>query len=550
MGGDPQADEATLLQAARAGDPTAFPALFERWFEPTRDLAASVLSNRDDIFGAVVAGFRRAWAILPDIGTESFGAAVGLATRSAALGRLDKGAAAVEPVIRTSWFRTRPGATPEDRLAASSAADDAASDADIAELVRAASLVLAPADRSLLVLHLRLGVTEQEIAASTGDEVHDVEQRLFRLRARLRVVVEAIVLWRGGRPACDDLARVVRQVSKGRFDNETAAAITDHAEACARCGQNKRLHVTPAALFAAIPSVDADASLHEDVAASLSSSGVPAIEPEPGGPTDDSGAADAATAAVPGAGAASRRAPVKRRQIGALVGGAIIAIALLLLGLQPWRSSGEPRFGVFGNSSATTAPPRSHATTTTSPPSRSTGATTTTSTTAASNLTAPPATSSTTTTNPTTSPPTTRAPSTTHGSTLPAFVAASVANSGACADGTSSAVNVSWQVRDATSVAIHGPSTDAIDKPPNGQLAVCVATLPATFTLTAQGPGGTASETLTVDGSQPTTSTTDTTTSTTSGATGTTGGNASVPGRVTPNTGHSPHSQGPPNKGH
>ena len=87
--------------------------------------------------------------------------------------------------------------------------------------------------------------------------------------------MRARVLWRGGDPRCDELARALFGAGVTAFDATAVKVIEAHADACPICSQARSLATSPEALFAAMPLLAVPPGVREGVAAALQGAGVP-----------------------------------------------------------------------------------------------------------------------------------------------------------------------------------------------------------------------------------------------------------------------------------
>ena len=501
MGLNTRADDTTLLEATRSGDHGAFEVLVQRWLARAYDTASFVLSDPRVASEAVADGFEHLWQHRHELPPASaFGAPVVQATRTAALLRAATGAAVADQEERTTGLFTREGVTAEERLVAAPRPAGAMADPDIAMVVRRAAVAVDPDDRSLLLAHVRDHVSVGELAAEAGTTADEMDQRLFRVRARYRAALEARVLWRSGHPLCGDLARLVGSGPSSHFDAETTATIIDHAESCTACRTAKRLQAAPAALLAALPDVDPPSDLSALVHERLAADGFSA---------PDLGALSrwsfgSSTAAAEGAAGQRRR----RNLLLSIGGAAAVVLALVLLAVQPWGSGSSHKVGVLGGASDGGSASGSIQPNSADSSSRSTKATpapkrTTTST------------STTTLVNTATStavsvlPPVSLVPPATTSANSPVVTAANANVIGSCgADGSGTLLHIGWQTQNATAVMVQPAPVEKGPFPGTGEASVCVPSLPATLTLTATGPGGQAKQDVVVDAPPPTTTST------------------------------------------
>jgi RNA polymerase sigma factor (sigma-70 family) len=269
-----RAEDAALVEAARTGDPDAFGALYERWFDRAYDLARRI--TRDEQAAADVAqdAFLSAWRGLDGLAEPgSFGGWLLRITRNRAFnaGRSTGRTRPVDTETMTMIERSQA----EARVEQLDEPAQLAGDAELVALVWESVEALGDRDAEVLDLSLRHGLTPAEVAEVVGTNRNAANQMVHRARLRLGDAVRARVLWRGGEPQCGDLADVLRAAGATRFDAEAVRITTRHAENCTRCEERRRLRLEPAAMFAAVPMVGAPALLKQEVAHALAASGVP-----------------------------------------------------------------------------------------------------------------------------------------------------------------------------------------------------------------------------------------------------------------------------------
>lgn len=484
---DPRADDVALIKATRSGDHDAFDVLVERWLSRAYDSAAFVLASPDDAAGATADGFEHLWRRRDDLDPASFGAALIQATRRAALGRLAAGASATESIARTATLVTRDGMTAEEQLIQSSRAAEAMEDPALAAVVRSAGVAVDPADRSLLLAHLRDGVTVTALGEDTGLAEREMDQRVFRMRARYRVALEARVLWRSGYPSCPALAELVGTAA---FDAELATRIIDHAESCTACRTNKRLQATPAALLTALPDAPVDAGAAKTVrsrlgVAGLAATGVALDRNRFLGPD----ATDTASER-------NRRGPAL-----VLAGIAALIALVVVLAVQPWGAGSKSRpVGVGGASDGSSAQGSiRHPDTASTQPAQASSTTRSTPTTREGTEPRPSL---------STVPPPTSAPPPTGGVVLPSLldVTGTTTSAQSCTGG-AQAWMVKWQTSNATAVTVTAGAEQHGPLPGTASTVFCLQPGPVPLTLVLDGPGGQVTEqvTQTVSGGTSTT---------------------------------------------
>lgn len=296
-------DDAELVLAARGGDQQAFSALFERWFDRSYDVAWRIVRNPDTAAEVAQDTFLAAWQGLDGLRDPSaFGGWVLRTARNRALNRLEKegrsravdpgdavDALDAAPVGVVASSEGRPGGDPADAVA----------DAQQVALVWEAAEALGERDLSILDLHLRHGLEPAEIAEALDVTPNNAHQLLFRLRKKLGGAVRARVLWRGGDPRCDELARALFGAGVTAFDATAVKVVEAHADACPICSQARSLATSPEALFAAAPLLAAPPGVRAAVVEALRGAGVP-LDPSAAASAPPTGVEGGASSAGPG----------------------------------------------------------------------------------------------------------------------------------------------------------------------------------------------------------------------------------------------------------
>jgi RNA polymerase sigma factor (sigma-70 family) len=303
-----RAEDARLVGASRAGDPSAFASLFDHWFDRCVDVSWRILHDRDAAADVAQDAFLAAWQGLGGLrDPASFGGWVLRTTRNRSLDRLARDRRSV--VIGDDGLAAAVDHDPRtDETAA------VVTRAEGADLVWAASAALGERDASILDLHLRHELAAPEIAEALGVTPNNAHQLLFRLRRKLRGAIRAWVLWRDGQPACEGLASALAAGGVTRFGADAVRITAGHVPDCGDCHSRQHLRLAPEALFAAVPLVAVPEVLRARAAGALAAQGVPAGAPghtpsASGGPS--AGPGDPA----PGAAGASAPAPAGAGQV-------------------------------------------------------------------------------------------------------------------------------------------------------------------------------------------------------------------------------------------
>jgi len=165
----------TLVEAARAGDDSAFEALIEPLLDPAYRLANGLLHDRHAAEDAVQESALKAWRKIGRLRAGSdmrpwFLGIVANECRSA---------------MRTRWWSVIKNVLPD--TAEESTAEAVVEGLDLRRALRS----IPPAKRLILVLHWYLDLPLDEIAQITGTSAHAAESRLVRATQDLRRRMEA-----------------------------------------------------------------------------------------------------------------------------------------------------------------------------------------------------------------------------------------------------------------------------------------------------------------------------------------------------------------------
>ena len=255
MGPLDRAEDERLVLALRAGDQDAFGRLFDRWYDRVHELARRV--TRDDGLAADVAqdAFLAAWQRLDRL--EDPAAFGGWLLRIARNRALDVVRA---PVHTRTEAEEDVSLFADEQAVATRTADLedpalVAGDREVQELVWSAAATLGERDLTALDLSLRHGLEPAEIGEVLGINRNAANQLVHRMKGRLATAVGCRVLWRGGAPACVDLAGLLEADGLDRFDARAVRVADRHAATSADCSRRRETRLDPAKLFAAVPVV-------------------------------------------------------------------------------------------------------------------------------------------------------------------------------------------------------------------------------------------------------------------------------------------------------
>ncbi|HEX6311422.1 MAG TPA: sigma-70 family RNA polymerase sigma factor [Acidimicrobiia bacterium] len=290
MAHDVRASETELAERARAGDAEAFGLLYDAWFDRVHDLARRIVHDPAGAADVTQDAFLAAWRGREGLrDPAAFGGWLLRITRNAAFDRrrrdqraspVDGEAMAMIEDRMMAEGGPSPAGAPsgfgvEERAGVLGDPARVAEDDELVALVWESADALGPRDAEVLHLSLRHHLPPAEIAETIGVTRNHANQLVHRVKQRLGGAIRARVLWRGGRPACDDLAAALAAAGVERFGPEAVTVATEHADHCDVCAERRTLRLAPTALFAATPIAAAPAALKEQVARALARAGVP-----------------------------------------------------------------------------------------------------------------------------------------------------------------------------------------------------------------------------------------------------------------------------------
>jgi RNA polymerase sigma factor (sigma-70 family) len=239
-----ESDEA-LGARAGVGDREAFGELYERHYAALYDFSLRMLRDREGAADVVQNTFTRAWPALhkgvrpANVRAWLFGIARNLSldelrlrTRVTTNDGLGLGLAELEDVDAFD-----PSEVVETK--------------ELAELVWTSAADLKPEEYALLDLHVRRGLSADELADSLGLRRGAVYTRLTRLRAALERAVATSLLLRHGRDRCEELNGIATTF-RAEPSREGRLRVQRHVESCPRCQQSKGLYASPAQILAGL----------------------------------------------------------------------------------------------------------------------------------------------------------------------------------------------------------------------------------------------------------------------------------------------------------
>ncbi|HEV8574883.1 MAG TPA: sigma-70 family RNA polymerase sigma factor [Dehalococcoidia bacterium] len=271
-------DDALVALVAN-GDEAAFAVLYDRYFNSVYDLAVRTLRDPALAADATEVTFAGAWTRLAKGRSgPNFKAWLHTAARDATIGqvrRMKRSTSAAAPLVTGSTVYAQP--------AASQLADEQSvvEDAEIAQIVWMSAAAFRPKQYTVLDLHLRRGLTVDDLAASLYQTKSHVYTMLRRLREALSESVTYTLLLRRGRRECRELDALLSE--KGVLDNakRLRRTLREHLKQCLRCQANRRRYASPLEVFGTLAVVPPAPGVKDAVWHSISArinNGAPARE--------------------------------------------------------------------------------------------------------------------------------------------------------------------------------------------------------------------------------------------------------------------------------
>ncbi|MFI5267783.1 MAG: RNA polymerase sigma factor, partial [Chloroflexota bacterium] len=254
-----------LALPAASADRSAFEGLYERWFQALYDFVLHTVHDADLAAGILRVTYSRAWDALRrgaapyDVKSWLFGlahdAAIDDIRHRSAL--LDSGADVGEQTEDLDFARVDPNrlVNPEPILR----------DRELVGLVWEAVETLSPKDYMLLDLHLRQGLTPDELTDALGLRRNTVQPMIARLREALEEAVTYALLLSRGRRECPDLDALLATMEGRGLRPETIRLIERHLGECAACRERKHRYPSPVEVFAALAALPASQRLRQSV---------------------------------------------------------------------------------------------------------------------------------------------------------------------------------------------------------------------------------------------------------------------------------------------
>jgi RNA polymerase sigma factor (sigma-70 family) len=233
-----------LALAAAAGDRGAVACIYDRYAHRLHDFCVGMLGDREAAADCVQDAFCTAVTCLSDLREpDKLRPWLYAIARSEALRRL------------RHLNRERPSDEVPEQASAEASPDILAARMELADLVDAAAGGLSDRDRSVLELAFRQGLDGPELAVALGVTQTNANTLVHRLRETIERSLGALLVSRRVRAnpkLCPQLAVILADWD-GQFTVLVRKRVARHIESCARCDQDRRRLVSPAALLGAAP---------------------------------------------------------------------------------------------------------------------------------------------------------------------------------------------------------------------------------------------------------------------------------------------------------
>jgi RNA polymerase sigma factor (sigma-70 family) len=257
--GPPGPTDAELVARVLAADREAFATVYDRYGPRLYDFAYSMLRHREDAADTVADSFVLFAERLPQLrDPDRLRPWLYAIVRSECLRRLKarKRVAydAEEQLIEMADEATGPEA----------AAERAAQEAYLRQLVWDASAGLADRDRAILDLHLRQGLEGAELGEAIGVTANNAYVMLSRLRSQVDRSLGALLIARLGRDDCEELDALLAGWDGG-FSPLVRKRVARHVDGCDVCDERRRTLVSPWMLLAGVPLFAAPLALRDRV---------------------------------------------------------------------------------------------------------------------------------------------------------------------------------------------------------------------------------------------------------------------------------------------
>jgi RNA polymerase sigma factor (sigma-70 family) len=248
-------DEDLALKASSGGK-DAFGILYERHNRGVYDLVVRVVRDHDLAVDVVQNSFLNAWTNLQKrTVTGNIKAWLYTIARNSAISELRRGKRTVSMGEDMPEGKYPPAFA---RIDADRMADPQSivADGELVDLVWTSAAALSAREYSLLDLHVRRGLSTDDLSKTLGVPKSNLYTQLSRLKDSLEESVTVNLLMRRARNDCPELDGLAAAANAG-LTKDVRQVIARHVRACERCTQSRKRYLAPAEIFAGLALVPA-----------------------------------------------------------------------------------------------------------------------------------------------------------------------------------------------------------------------------------------------------------------------------------------------------
>jgi RNA polymerase sigma factor (sigma-70 family) len=248
-------DEDLALQAS-SGDKDAFGALYERHYRGVYDLVVRMVREHEQAVDIVQNSFVNAWTSLQKRQvTGNIKAWLYTIARNSAISELRRGKRTVSMGEEMPEGKYPPAfaRVDADRM---SDPQSIVADGELVDLVWTSAAALSAREYSLLDLHVRRGLSADDLSQTLGVSKPNLYTQLSRLKDSLEESVTVNLLMRRARNHCPELDTLAAAAGAG-LTRDVRQVIARHVRGCERCGESRKRYLAPAEIFAGLALVPA-----------------------------------------------------------------------------------------------------------------------------------------------------------------------------------------------------------------------------------------------------------------------------------------------------
>jgi len=248
-------DEDLALKAS-GGDKDAFGLLYERHYRGVYDLVVRMVREHELAVDVVQNSFLNAWINLQKrTVTGNIKAWLYTIARNSAITELRRGKRTVSMGEEMPDGKYPPAfaRVDADRLADP---QNIVADGELVDLVWTSAAALSAREYALLDLHVRRGLSTDDLSQTLGVPKSNLYTQLSRLKDSLEESVTVNLLMRRARHDCPQLDSLAAAAGAG-LTRDVRQVIARHVRDCERCTESRKRYLAPAEIFAGLALVPA-----------------------------------------------------------------------------------------------------------------------------------------------------------------------------------------------------------------------------------------------------------------------------------------------------